>query len=108
MAYERELDPLRAWLAKHPGLNVTALKKTIQYVPWPDGPLDAWAPPYDGTRLDLTVPSIASLDWKLRYLELMGDARQERGKWFLVPPNHQIGGASPPHRQLGGNQTNGA
>ena len=87
MAYEHELAPLRAWLAKHPGLTVTALKKTIQDVPWPAGPSESWAPPYDGTRLGRDVPSVASLDWKLRYLELLGDARQERGKWWLVLPN---------------------
>lgn len=84
MAYERELKPVRKWLAMHPGLTTAALKKTIRDVPWPVGASDDWKPPYDGTRLDCWVPSLSGLEWKLRYLELMGDARQERGKWWLT------------------------
>ena len=78
MAYEHELCPLRAWLAKHPGLNVTALKKTIKDVPWPAGYPDAWVRPCDGTRLDVSVPSLSGLEWKLRYLELHNIASAAR------------------------------
>lgn len=82
MAYEYELRSLLNWVQQNPGLTVTKLEASIRAVPWPAGDPDDWKPPFDGTRLDHTIPNISCLTWKLRYLELKGDARQERGRWF--------------------------
>jgi hypothetical protein len=82
MTYEVELDSLRAWVEKHPGLNFSQHRLEISAVPFPSGTPGSWKPPYEGTRMSHDVPSLDSIEWKLRYLELCGDVRQERGRWF--------------------------
>lgn len=83
--YEWELDPVRKFLAQHPGLSTNKLAKAIRSLPWPewpaDGVYDSRPGRFEGTRL--AAPALSGLEWKLRYLELMGDARQERGRWYI-------------------------
>lgn len=80
MAYERELEPLLRWVRENPGLTVSGLEETIRAIPWPSGDPRNWKPPYEGTRME--TPAIGCISWKLRYMELTGDVRQVRGKWW--------------------------
>lgn len=82
MSYERELETLVRWVKERPGLTVNQMKQQLHALPWPiniavyDGSRES----YKGTRFD--APPIECLNWKLRYLELKGDLRQEKGKWW--------------------------
>lgn len=87
MQYEYELKPLLEWVSAHPGLTVAGLERTLKDVPWPAGDPSTWKPPYEGTRMD--SPSLSSLKWKLRYMELTGDVRREKNKWYATMPNVQ-------------------
>jgi hypothetical protein len=77
MAYENELRSLLEFITQHPGQNVTGLKKIINEQRENDNGY--------GTFKDC-------IKWRLRYMELAGDARQENGKWFAVMPNGQAKG----------------
>jgi hypothetical protein len=82
MSYESELQSLLNWVKQHDGMTTAELERSLRAVPWPAGEPNTWKQPYDGTRMD--SPSIACLTWKLRYMELAGDLRQEKGKWFAM------------------------
>ena len=87
MQYDNELKPLLEWIASHPGLTCAGIEKSIKAIPWPDGNSSTWNPPYDGTRLSRECPNIHCITWKLRYMELTGDVRREKNKWYATMPN---------------------
>jgi hypothetical protein len=78
--YEAELGLLREWVSKNEGLTLPEMERTLKSLPWPSGDASTWEPPYEGTRME--GPAVHCLGWKLRYMELSGALRQEKGKWY--------------------------
>jgi hypothetical protein len=76
VSYEDELRPLEAFVRANPGLTVESMEDAIRKA------INSGdqAVPINARGL----PHLSHLMWRLRYLELSGQVRQEKRKWFAI------------------------